>query len=107
LIFQEYSGKGAFFHTGAIPDALMACAGIVTSVPLLFFAAAARRITLSLVGIIQYISPTLQFLLGVLIYGESFTRTQFIGFSAVWIALIIIAFEGLWHQTLKGTSQSH
>jgi len=60
----------------------------------LMFASAARRIPLSLVGILQYIAPTLQFLLGVLVYGEPFTHTQWIGFGIVWVALILFAVEG-------------
>ena len=57
------------------------------------FASAARRIPLSLIGILQYISPTLQFLIGVLIYHESFTFIQFIGYAIVWLALILFGLE--------------
>lgn len=63
-------------------------AGVVTTVPLLLFASAARRIPLSMVGVLQYITPTLQFLLGVLVYHEPFDRTRLSGFSIVWAALI-------------------
>ena len=58
------------------------------------FSSATQRIPLSLIGILQYISPTLQFLLGVFIYKESFSFTQFIGYSIVWIALILFGLEG-------------
>jgi chloramphenicol-sensitive protein RarD len=94
LLYVETIGQGAFFHTGAISDVLMVGAGLMTTIPLLMFASAARRIPLSLVGILQYIAPTLQFLLGVLVYAEPFTRAQLIGFSIVWIALILFAVEG-------------
>jgi len=95
LIFTEATGQGAFGHTGLIPDLLMIGGGVVTTVPLLLFASAARRIPLTMVGIMQYIAPTLQFLLGVLLYKEPFTTTRLIGFSLVWIALVVFWVEGL------------
>lgn len=95
LMYVETTGQGAFGHLGATADFLMAGTGIVTTVPMLLFAGAARRIPLSMIGILQYIAPTLQFLLGVLVFGEPFSSTQFIGFGLVWIALIIFAVEGV------------
>ncbi len=94
LLFAETTRQGAFLHSGAISDVLLVGAGLMTTIPLLMFASAARRIPLSLVGILQYIAPTLQFLLGVLVYGEPFTHTQFIGFGIVWLALILFGVEG-------------
>jgi chloramphenicol-sensitive protein RarD len=94
LLYTDTNGQGAFLHTGLLSDALMVCAGLATTIPLLMFASATRRIPLSLVGILQYIAPTLQFLLGVLVYGESFTYIQFIGYGTVWVALVIFAVEG-------------
>ncbi len=94
LIYSEMIGQGAFLHTGATPDALMVGAGLMTTVPLLMFSSAARRIPLFLVGILQYIAPTLQFLLGVLVYKEPFTATRFVGFGIVWAALILFGVEG-------------
>jgi chloramphenicol-sensitive protein RarD len=95
LIYTDGTGYGAFFHAGAISDALLAGAGFITAVPLLLFSSAARRIPLSLIGILQYIAPTLQFLLGVLVYREPFTAVKLIGFGIVWIALIVYGVEGL------------
>ena len=94
LIFVEAAGDGAFGHTGVVSNVLMVGAGAVTTIPLLMFASAAKRIPLTMVGIMQYIAPTLQFLLGVLIYKEPFTTTSLIGFSLVWIALIVFWVEG-------------
>lgn len=94
LIFSDATGQGAFLHTGIVTDILLVGAGVVTTIPLLLFASAARLIPLSHIGILQYIAPTLQFLLGVLVYREPFSPTQFIGFGIVWIALIIFAVEG-------------
>ena len=94
LIFVQATGDGAFGHTGLVSDLLLVGAGAVTTIPLLMFASAARRIPLTMVGIMQYIAPTLQFLLGVLIYKEPFSTTSLIGFSLVWMALIIFWVEG-------------
>jgi chloramphenicol-sensitive protein RarD len=93
LSFSEVIGQGSFLHTGALGSLLLMGAGPVTSIPLLMFASAAQRIPLSLVGIFQYIAPTLQFLLGVLVYGEAFSTTRLIGFGLVWVGLIIFVLE--------------
>lgn len=93
LSFMELNGSGAFLHTSLTSDLLMIGAGIVTTIPLLMFATAARQIPLSMVGILQYITPTLQFLIGVFVYHEQFDRTRLIGFGIVWIALIIFWLE--------------
>jgi chloramphenicol-sensitive protein RarD len=94
LLYSDKIGSGAFLHTGTSSDFLMIGAGLVTTIPLLMFASATQRISLSLVGILQYISPTLQFLIGVIIYKEPFTHIQFIGYSIIWVALILFAAEG-------------
>jgi chloramphenicol-sensitive protein RarD len=93
LSISDVNGTGAFLHTGTTADILLAGAGIVTTIPLLMFASATRRIPLSLIGILQYISPTLQFLIGVFLYQESFTFIQFIGYATVWLALILFGLE--------------
>jgi len=93
LTFAEFNGTGAFLHTGASSDLLMIGAGVVTTVPLLMFASAARSIPLWVVGLLQYIAPTIQFMLGVFVYKEEFSRNQLIGFSIVWFALAIFLVE--------------
>lgn len=93
LVFVERNGQGAFLHTGLLSDALMVGAGVVTTIPLLMFASAARSIPLTMVGILQYIAPTLQFLLGVFVYKEPFDHAHLIGFSIVWLALVIFWVE--------------
>jgi len=95
LVYSEWSGQGALFHAGVRSDALLTGAGLVTAVPLLLFSSAAKRIELSLMGILQYIAPTLQFLLGVLAYREPFTMTKLIGFGIVWAALVLYGVEGI------------
>jgi chloramphenicol-sensitive protein RarD len=94
LIIMEMRGGGAFLHSGSVLDLLMVGAGVVTTIPLLMFASAAQRIPLSTVGVLQYITPTMQFLLGVLLYREPFNRSHLIGFSIVWVALAIFWLEG-------------
>lgn len=96
LFFAEANGQGAFLHSDGVSTLLIVGAGIVTVVPLLMFATAVRLIPLSLIGILQYIAPTLQFLIGVLIFGEAFTHTQFVGFGLVWAALILFTAENFW-----------
>jgi chloramphenicol-sensitive protein RarD len=94
LLFENHAGRGAFGHVGPLLTLVMIGAGPVTSIPLLLFAAAARRIPLSLMGMLQYINPSIQFLLGVFLYKEPFTRGQFVGFACVWAALVLFAGEG-------------
>ncbi|HZY41935.1 MAG TPA: EamA family transporter, partial [Anaerolineae bacterium] len=98
LIFAEINGQGAFLHTDLASNLLMIGAGPVTVIPLLMFASAVRRVPLSTMGILQYIAPTLQFLLGVLVYGEAFSSAQFIGFGLVWLALIVFTVENVWQR---------
>jgi chloramphenicol-sensitive protein RarD len=95
LALLHRTGDGAFLRTGATSDALMIGGGLVTTIPLLLFAAAVRSVPLSVIGILQYIGPTLQFLLGVFVYDEPFSRMQLIGFSIVWMALAIYAGDSL------------
>lgn len=95
LVHQASIGRGAFGRPDAMTNLLLAFAGVATAIPLVMFAYAARRVTLTTLGIVQYIAPTLQFLIGVLVYGESFTRARLIGFSMIWAALLVYAIEGL------------
>jgi len=90
------NGSGSFAQGDPQTTLLLIGVGVVTAVPLLFFAAAARLITLTNLGLLQYIAPTLQFLLGVYVFGEAFGKDQLVGFSLIWIALIIYSFESIW-----------
>jgi chloramphenicol-sensitive protein RarD len=93
LAFVQFTGTGAFLHQGSTTDGLLIGTGVVTSIPLLMFASAARQIPLTMIGILQYIAPTLQFLIGVFLYHERFDQSHLIGFSLVWLALIIFWVE--------------
>lgn len=68
---------------------LVICSGLVTAVPLLLFAFTARKVTLSMLGFMQYIAPTISLLLGVFIYNEAFTRTHAFSFALIWLGLLI------------------
>ena len=96
LGYEEVVGQGAFLHGGAEETVLLVGAGLMTTAPLLLFAAAVQRIPLSLMGILQYLSPTLQFLLGVLVYRELITVERLVGFGLVWAALVIFGIDGMW-----------
>jgi len=74
---------------------LLMLSGPITTVPLLFFGAAARRLRLSTMGILQYLSPTLQFLLAVLAFGEPFSSAQLLSFACIWAAVLIYATDSL------------
>ena len=69
--------------------------GLPTAVPLLLFATGARQIHLSTLGILQYIAPTIQLLLGIFLYHELFTMQRFVGFSLIWLALLVYSVEGV------------
>ncbi|MFN8569238.1 MAG: EamA family transporter RarD [Kouleothrix sp.] len=97
LLYHEWLGRATFGHAGVGTSLLLACAGIVTAVPLLLFASGARRITLTTLGILQYIAPTIQFLLGVLVYHEALSLGRLIGFCIIWLALVIYTTESLLH----------
>lgn len=95
LGWEHARHEGRFGGLGAGTDLLIVAAGPATAAPLLCFAVAARRIPLSTLGVLQYIGPTLQFLVGWLVYGEPFDRTRFVGFAIVWGALALFAVDGL------------
>jgi chloramphenicol-sensitive protein RarD len=82
-----------FLGLGAGTHVLLALAGVVTAVPLLMFAAAARRLRLSTMGFMQYLAPTCQFLLAVFLYDEPFTRAHLLTFGLIWAALLVYTLE--------------
>jgi chloramphenicol-sensitive protein RarD len=95
LLYLQLNGTLTFGHLGWGHSLLLMAAGVVTVVPLLCFAAAATRLPLSTLGLLQYIAPTLQFLLGVLYFGERMSLARWIGFALVWLALVILTAHGI------------
>ncbi|SFB73491.1 EamA family transporter RarD [Massilia yuzhufengensis] len=75
---------------------LLVAAGPITAIPLLLFATGARKIPLSILGLLQYLSPTIQFALGVWLFHEAFSSDRMVGFLMIWAALALFAGEGLW-----------
>jgi chloramphenicol-sensitive protein RarD len=94
IFFSENQGTGAFGHQGWQISVLLVFSGVVTALPLLLFGRAARSIPLSILGILQYIAPTVQFLLGIFLYQEPFSLTRLVGFAIIWLALLIFSLEG-------------
>lgn len=95
LLHWGWSGLLALGAQGATVDFFLFASGVVTAVPLLCFGAAARRLPLSTLGFLQYLAPTLQFLLAVLYLGEPFRPEQQISFALIWSALGLVTVEGL------------
>lgn len=95
LILLAARGEGTLGNADPLTSLLLVMTGPVTTVPLLLFGAAARRIDLSMLGLLQYIAPTLQFLIGVLVYHEPFNAATLVGFCIIWTALAILWGEGM------------
>lgn len=102
LFWVESQGSGSFGHLSLTHDALLLVGGVITAIPLIWFAYGARRIPLSTVGIIQYLGPSLQLLTGVLVFGEVFGAARAIGFACIWTALAIYAADGVWRLRMRG-----
>jgi len=95
ITVRQAAGAGALGTIDATTTALLIATGIATGLPLLLFAAGARRIRLSTLGILQYIAPTMQFLLGIFLYREPFTAARLLGFAVIWLALALYSVENL------------
>jgi chloramphenicol-sensitive protein RarD len=95
LVVMEARGDAAFLHGSVGRDLLLAGLGVITVVPLALFGAAARRIPLSLLGLLQYLTPTLQLVCGVAILGEPLPPERLAGFMLVWVALAVLTFDVL------------
>jgi chloramphenicol-sensitive protein RarD len=96
LIVLTLRHQNSFISAPTSLQVLLAAAGPITAIPLLLFASGARRIPLSLLGLLQYIGPTLQLLLGVWLYHEPFGGMRLIGFALIWSALAVYSLEGMW-----------
>ncbi len=96
LLVWVYLSSGLTLGTlGSGHTVLLLMAGAVTSIPLLFFGAAARRLPLSVIGLMQYLAPVMQFTFGVAIMGEPMPLERWIGFSLVWVALVILSIDAM------------
>lgn len=89
LAVMHMRGETVFLQAGLYIDLLLIGAGVITLLPLLFFAVAARRLRLATLGLLQYIAPTGHFLIGVFVYGELFTAADGVTFGCIWIGLVL------------------
>jgi len=96
LVWCELAGVGAVGQGDAMRLSLLMLGGPLTAIPLVLFAFGARRIPYSTLGLLQYIGPTIQLMLGVLVFKEPFHGPRAIGFSIIWLALAIYVLDGLW-----------
>ena len=94
LLYLEFSGQGHFAHLDTRTTVLLTMAGVVTGLPLLLFSAGAKQVPLTVLGLLQYVAPTIQFVIGIWLYREPFSTNQLIGFGFIWTALALYSFEG-------------
>jgi chloramphenicol-sensitive protein RarD len=106
LLVQGMRGSLAFGHVSLPTDLLLAASGLVTAMPLIWFANAIRRLPLTTMGFLQYLSPTLQFLLAVAVYGEPFTRAHLLTFGCIWTALALYSVDAVLAARRRATAGS-
>ena len=95
LVFLAATMQIQFGYAGLAPSLGLAAYGVLTAIPLLLFGAAAKRVPLSYIGFMQYLTPTMQFLLGLLVFQEPMPAARWLGFAMVWFALSILSFDAL------------
>jgi chloramphenicol-sensitive protein RarD len=93
LVSLSVGGVLSFAQVGMSSQLLMVGTGVVTTIPLLLFASAAKAVPLTILGMLQYLSPTIQFLIGIFVFEEDFNSTRLVGFSLVWLALLLFSIE--------------
>ena len=104
LVVMELQGSGSFGHVAIGTDLLLVAAGAVTAIPLLCFAAGTRRVPLTVMGLLQYVTPVLQFAVGVYVRHEPLPTSELIGFGLVWVALLVLAASEIaqWRRRARG-----
>ncbi|RYF25751.1 MAG: EamA family transporter RarD [Comamonadaceae bacterium] len=103
LAWWTWTGRAVWVTADAATLGWLVAAGPITAVPLLLFAAGARRIPLATMGVLQYISPSLQFALGVWLFGETVQPARLAGFALIWAALVLYTLEGGWMRRRAST----
>lgn len=98
LLWQNHTGAGALGRVDWWTHLLVVSSGLVTAVPLLLFAYGARRIRLSTLGLLQYVAPTVQLIIGIWVYHEAFTSSRLLSFGFIWAALALYTADNLWSQ---------
>ena len=95
LLALQLRGTLSFGHEGSLNMVLLIGTGVVTAIPLLLFGAAATRLSLTTIGLLQYLGPFIQFILGLTLFGEAMTPARWTGFVMVWLALVVFTIDGL------------
>jgi chloramphenicol-sensitive protein RarD len=101
LLFEAVQGRSAFGTAGVSTHLFLVGSGVVTALPIIWFANGARRIPLSLVGFLQYLAPTSQLLMGIFLYDEEFTLTHLISFGLIWVGILIFTLSTFLQRTSR------
>lgn len=104
----QFRGSLTFGHEGLSNALLLALTGVVTAIPLLLFGGAATRLSLTTVGLLQYLGPIVQFILGLFVFDEQMTTARWVGFILVWLALVIFTVDALANhrRTIRQSAES-
>ncbi len=95
LLWLSTQGTLVFGHSSTGNTLLLMMTGVVTAIPLVLFGAATNRVPLSTIGVLQYLTPCLQFLLGILVFDEQMPASRWFGFGIVWLALVVFTWDSL------------
>lgn len=108
LVGLQFQGSLTFGHDGLSNALLLALTGVVTAIPLLLFGGAATRLSLTTVGLLQYLGPIVQFILGLYVFHEEMTSARWVGFVLVWLALVIFTADAVANhrRTLRQSAES-
>jgi len=98
LLWWNHTGQGALGRVDAWHEVLVLSVGVITAVPLLLFAYGAQRVRLTTLGLLQYLSPTVQFLIGLLVYHEAFDAGRLQAYALIWGGLVLYTADGFWAQ---------
>ena len=96
MLWRLRQGELVFLHETVRLDLLLLSAGVLTALPLIWFAEGARRLRLATMGFLQYLAPTFQLLLAVVAFGEPFTRDHALSFGLIWVALALYTMDTAW-----------
>lgn len=98
IVYAQVSGLTSFSSLSGTEMLLLILSGAVTSIPLMLFASGIKRTSITVSGILMYVNPTLQLLLGVFVYNEQFTKANAVTFAFVWLAVILFVIDGMKHR---------
>ena len=104
LVVLVANGSSEFVHGGVRPTLLLATAGLITATPLVLFGAAAQRIPLTMVGLLQYLTPVMQFIIGVFVLEEDMPPERWAGFAVIWLGLFLLSIDAVQSSGLRSRS---